>query len=83
MLIFLIDQKRCNEAKACASASIVQLKNIIRRAVDFLASRLYFYYSLRYELTGGLSEIRGKSFAGKRGRGGRGAWLYCETVKDS
>ncbi|CAM8987245.1 unnamed protein product [Rhodiola kirilowii] len=59
VLIFLIDQKRYNEAKACASASIARLKNLNRRTVDVLASRIYFYYSLTYELTGDLAEIRG------------------------
>ena len=29
---------------------------------DVLASRLYFYYSLSYELPGGLDEIRGLVF---------------------
>lgn len=47
------------QAKACSSASIARLKNLNRRTVDVLASRLYFYYSLSYELTGDLSEIRG------------------------
>ncbi|KAH9655124.1 26S proteasome non-ATPase regulatory subunit 3 [Citrus sinensis] len=59
VLIFLIDKKRYNEAKACSSASIARLKNMNRRTVDVLAARLYFYYSLCYELTGDLAEIRG------------------------
>ncbi|KAL8228904.1 hypothetical protein R6Q57_013804 [Mikania cordata] len=59
VLIFLIDQKKYNEAKACSSASIGRLKNLNRRTVDVLASRLYFFYSLSYELTDELSEIRG------------------------
>ncbi|XP_010933362.1 probable 26S proteasome non-ATPase regulatory subunit 3 [Elaeis guineensis] len=59
VLIFLIDQKRYNEAKACSSASIVRLKNMNRRTVDVLASRLYFYYSYSYELTDSLAKIRG------------------------
>ncbi|MBA0688116.1 hypothetical protein Goari_005923 [Gossypium aridum] len=59
VLMFLIDQKKYNEAKACSSASIARLKNINRRTVDVLAARLYFYYSLCYELTGDLAEIRG------------------------
>ncbi|KAI8025989.1 putative 26S proteasome non-ATPase regulatory subunit 3 [Camellia lanceoleosa] len=59
VLIFLIDQKRYNEAKACSSASIARLKNLNRRTIDVLAARLYFYYSLSYELTGDLAEIRG------------------------
>ncbi|XP_022151277.1 probable 26S proteasome non-ATPase regulatory subunit 3 [Momordica charantia] len=63
VLIFLIDQKKYDEAKACASASIARLKNLNRRTVDVLASRLYFYYSLSYELTGDLAEIRGNLLA--------------------
>ncbi|KAF9601634.1 hypothetical protein IFM89_021100 [Coptis chinensis] len=34
-----------------------------RRIVDVLASRLFFYYSLSYELTGDLAEIRGNLLA--------------------
>ena len=49
----------CQQAKACSSAGIARLKNLNRRTVDVLASRLYFYYSLSYELTGALAEIRG------------------------
>jgi 26S proteasome regulatory subunit N3 len=33
-----------------------------RRTVDVIASRLYFYYSYSYELTGDLAEIRGNLF---------------------
>lgn len=47
------------QAKACSSSSIARLKNLNKRTVDVLASRLYFYYSLSYELTGDLAEIRG------------------------
>ncbi|KAL5856132.1 hypothetical protein ACOSQ3_005966 [Xanthoceras sorbifolium] len=63
VLIFFIDKKRYSEAKACSSASIARLKNINRRTVDVLAARLYFYYSLCYELTGDLAEIRGNLLA--------------------
>lgn len=49
----------CIQAKVCSSAGIARLKNFNRRTVDVLASRLYFYYSLSYELTGALAEIRG------------------------
>ncbi|KAJ0085972.1 hypothetical protein Patl1_09490 [Pistacia atlantica] len=59
VLLFLIDQKKYDEAKACSSASIVRLKNLNRRTIDVLASRLYFYYSYSYELTGDLAQIRG------------------------
>ncbi|XP_074329351.1 putative 26S proteasome non-ATPase regulatory subunit 3 [Apium graveolens] len=63
VLIFLIDQKKYSEAKACSSASIARVKNLNRRTVEALASRLYFYYSLSYELTGDLAEIRGNLLA--------------------
>ncbi|XP_044490649.1 probable 26S proteasome non-ATPase regulatory subunit 3 [Mangifera indica] len=63
VLIFLIDKKKYDEAKACSSASIARVKNVNRRTVDVLASRLYFYYSLCYELTGDLAEIRGNLLA--------------------
>ncbi|THG21548.1 hypothetical protein TEA_010917 [Camellia sinensis var. sinensis] len=50
-------------AKVCSSASIARLKNLNRRTIDVLAARLYFYYSLSYELTGDLAEIRGNLLA--------------------
>ncbi|GAB2268970.1 hypothetical protein Dimus_003905 [Dionaea muscipula] len=59
VLVFLIDQRRYNEAKACSSASIARLKSLNRRTLDVLASKLYLYYSLAYELIGDLAEIRG------------------------
>ncbi|CAN7059071.1 unnamed protein product [Brassica oleracea var. botrytis] len=58
VLLFLVDQNKYNEAKACSSASIARLKNLNRRTIDVIASRLYFYYSLSYEQTGDLAEIR-------------------------
>ncbi|XP_022769231.1 probable 26S proteasome non-ATPase regulatory subunit 3 isoform X1 [Durio zibethinus] len=63
VLLFLIDQKKYDEAKACSSASINRLKTLNRRTLDVLASRLYFYYSYSYELTGDLAEIRGNLLA--------------------
>ncbi|GAB2300412.1 hypothetical protein Dimus_034455 [Dionaea muscipula] len=60
VLLFLIDQHKYDEAKACSSASIARLKSLNRRTLDVLASRLYFYFSLSYELTGDLAEIRGE-----------------------
>ncbi|KAG9156371.1 hypothetical protein Leryth_009244 [Lithospermum erythrorhizon] len=62
-LIFLIDQKKYDEAKACSEASIARLKNLNRRTVDVLASRLYSFYSLCYEYTDDLAEIRGTLLA--------------------
>jgi 26S proteasome regulatory subunit N3 len=58
VLLFLIDQKKYNEAKVCSTASIARLKSVNRRTVDVIASKLYFYYSLSYELTNDLAEIR-------------------------
>ncbi|OIT29194.1 putative 26s proteasome non-atpase regulatory subunit 3 [Nicotiana attenuata] len=63
VLIFLIDQKKYNEAKACSSESIVRLKNMNNITADALPSKLYFYYSLSYELAGNLAEIRGNLLA--------------------
>lgn len=60
VLLFLLDQHRNVEAKACASASIARLRSLNRRTLDALASKLYFYYSYSYELTGDLAEIRGE-----------------------
>lgn len=50
------------KAKACSTAGIARLRNLNKRTVDVLASRLYFYYSLSYELTGDLAEIRGYDY---------------------
>ncbi|GJN40588.1 hypothetical protein PR202_gb29824 [Eleusine coracana subsp. coracana] len=63
VLIFLIDNKKYDEAKACASASILRLKNLNRRTVDVLACRLYSYFSYVHELTNTLAEIRGTLLA--------------------
>ncbi|ERN16981.1 hypothetical protein AMTRI_Chr02g222410 [Amborella trichopoda] len=63
VLIFLIDQKRYNEAKSCSSAAITRVKQLNRRTIDVLAARLYFYYSYSYELTDSLGEIRGTLLA--------------------
>ncbi|MCD7456479.1 26S proteasome non-ATPase regulatory subunit 3 [Datura stramonium] len=63
VLIFLIDQNKYNEAKACSSESIVRLKIMNSITADVLASRLYFYYSFSYELAGDLAEIRGNLLA--------------------
>lgn len=58
VLIYLIDKKRLEEAKECASAAVKQLQKFNRRTLDVLASRVYFYYSLAYERTNSLAEIR-------------------------
>nr|CAB3454094.1 unnamed protein product [Digitaria exilis] len=63
VLIFLIDNKKYDEAKTCASASIARLKSLNRRTVDVLASRLYSYYSYVHELTNTLADIRGTLLA--------------------
>lgn len=63
VLLFLIDNKKYSEAKACASSSITRLKSLNRRTLDVLASKIYSYYSLSYELSGELAEIRGELLA--------------------
>ncbi|KAE8654346.1 putative 26S proteasome non-ATPase regulatory subunit 3 [Hibiscus syriacus] len=74
VLIFLIDQQKYDEAKACSSTSIARLKNMNRRTLDVLAVRLYFYYSLCYELTGSLAEIRSMYVSRIHDQ------KYCETL---
>ncbi|KAJ8572217.1 hypothetical protein K7X08_008728 [Anisodus acutangulus] len=80
VLIFLIDQKKYNEAKTCSSESIVRLKNMNSRTSDVLASKLYFYYSLSYELAGDLAEIRGNLLAFYRSATVRHNNLSQETL---
>ncbi|XP_039003242.1 26S proteasome non-ATPase regulatory subunit 3 homolog A-like [Hibiscus syriacus] len=70
VLFFLIDHKKYNAAKACSLACINRLNSLNRRNMDILASRLYFYYSYSYELTGDLAEIRGNLLA-----------LYCTATR--
>lgn len=57
VLIFMIDQKdaRCKE---CATMAVKHLGQYNRRTLDILAARIYFYYSLAYELFGELVEVR-------------------------
>ncbi|CAN7133995.1 unnamed protein product, partial [Brassica rapa subsp. narinosa] len=52
VLLFLVDQKKYNEH--CSSQELKQ---------NVIASRLYFYYSLSYEQTGDLADIRGNLLA--------------------
>jgi 26S proteasome regulatory subunit N3 len=47
------------QAKVCSSAAIKRLQQFNRRTLDVLAARLYFYYSLSYERTNSLADIRG------------------------
>jgi 26S proteasome regulatory subunit N3 len=63
VIIFLIDQKHLEDAKACSSAAIKRLQQFNRRTLDVLAARLYFYYSLSYERTNSLADIRGTLLA--------------------
>ncbi|XP_060168650.1 probable 26S proteasome non-ATPase regulatory subunit 3 isoform X1 [Lycium barbarum] len=79
VLIFLIDQKKYNEAKACSSESITRLKSM-NSTTAVLASRLYFYYSLSYELAGDLAEIRGNLLALYRSATVRHNKLSQETL---
>eukprot|EP00245_Coleochaete_scutata_P001348 TRINITY_DN11652_c0_g2_i1.p1 TRINITY_DN11652_c0_g2~~TRINITY_DN11652_c0_g2_i1.p1 ORF type:complete len:467 (+),score=77.92 TRINITY_DN11652_c0_g2_i1:189-1589(+) len=58
VLIFLIDQKAYQQAKECSSAAVRRLQQFNRRTLDQLAARIFFYFSLSYEKTGSLVEIR-------------------------
>ncbi|KAF3619951.1 putative 26S proteasome non-ATPase regulatory subunit 3 [Capsicum annuum] len=80
VLVFLIDQKKYNEAKACSSESIVRLKSMNSITADVLASRLYFYHSLSYELADDLAEIRSNLLALYRSATVRHNKLSQETL---
>eukprot|EP00270_Netrium_digitus_P009986 TRINITY_DN3070_c0_g2_i1.p1 TRINITY_DN3070_c0_g2~~TRINITY_DN3070_c0_g2_i1.p1 ORF type:complete len:479 (-),score=134.79 TRINITY_DN3070_c0_g2_i1:244-1572(-) len=58
VIVFLIDNKLLNEAKECSIAAVNRLQTFNRRTLDWVASRIYFYYSLAHERTNSLPEIR-------------------------
>eukprot|EP00897_Mesotaenium_endlicherianum_P004312 jgi/Mesen1/3909/ME000208S02918 len=58
VILFLLDQKALEQAKACSSAAVKRFQQLNRRSLDLLAARIYFYYSLSYERTDSLVEIR-------------------------
>ncbi|KAG6554271.1 hypothetical protein Mapa_004187 [Marchantia paleacea] len=62
-LIFLIDQKQYEAAKALSVLAIKRVQNFNRRTLDVLAARLYFYFSYSFELAGCLSQIRSSLLA--------------------
>ncbi|XP_024366248.1 probable 26S proteasome non-ATPase regulatory subunit 3 isoform X2 [Physcomitrium patens] len=61
--IFLIDQKKLKEAKACSTAAVKRLQQLNRRTLDFLAARVFYYYSYSHEITDSLADIRGTLLA--------------------
>eukprot|EP00850_Spirogloea_muscicola_P012689 SM000083S22736 [mRNA] locus=s83:270643:273666:+ [translate_table: standard] len=62
-IIFLLDHKHLDEARECTVAAVQKMQAWNRRSMDLLAARIYFYYSLSFERSGRLAEIRSKLLA--------------------
>ena len=58
VLMHLIDEKRGEDALACAREAVDRIRQFNRRTMDALAARVYFYYSLSYERFGALEDAR-------------------------
>lgn len=58
LLLYLIDNKRFNEAVKCADTLMDKVTSYNRRTLDMLAAKCYFYYSRAYELTKQLDTVR-------------------------
>jgi len=56
--IYLIDNKRHNEAVKCSDAMMTKIGAYNRRTLDTLAAKCYFYYSRSYELVGQFDKVR-------------------------
>jgi len=64
VLIRLIDQKQ--HEKDAADVLVLWLKTQNRRTLDFFTTRAYFYWSMAYERSGGLEQIRAELLAAYR-----------------
>ncbi|KAK5578852.1 hypothetical protein RB653_008527 [Dictyostelium firmibasis] len=58
VLIHLIDQKRYEDATKCSSALMETVQSNTRITLYPLSSKIFFYYSLSYEMTNNLQEVR-------------------------
>jgi len=58
VLIYLIDQKRGEEAVTCATQLMVKLESQNRRSMDLISSKCYFYYVRSHEMVDRLAETR-------------------------
>eukprot|EP01130_Rhizamoeba_saxonica_P000265 TRINITY_DN10240_c0_g1_i1.p1 TRINITY_DN10240_c0_g1~~TRINITY_DN10240_c0_g1_i1.p1 ORF type:complete len:460 (-),score=84.61 TRINITY_DN10240_c0_g1_i1:43-1422(-) len=58
VLVFVIDQKRAEDAVELSSKLIARLDTWNNRTLDPLSSKAYFYYSLSYEIVDRLDDIR-------------------------
>uniref|UniRef100_A0A7S0R0Q0 PCI domain-containing protein n=1 Tax=Pyramimonas obovata TaxID=1411642 RepID=A0A7S0R0Q0_9CHLO len=59
-VLFLIDQKQYETAKAITTAAVKRLDAFNRRSLDILAARIYYYFSWSHECTNSLEDIRSK-----------------------
>ncbi|EAS66838.1 26S proteasome regulatory subunit S3 [Dictyostelium discoideum AX4] len=58
VLIYLIDQKKYEDATKCSSALMETVQSNTRITLYPLSSKIFFYYSLSYEMTNNLHEVR-------------------------
>lgn len=63
VLVYLVDQKRYDQTKTIATATVQRLAAFNRRSMDLVAARIYFYLSLAHERTGTLSDVRSSLLA--------------------
>ncbi|KAM9958885.1 hypothetical protein ACTFIW_012475 [Dictyostelium discoideum] len=58
VLIYLIDQKKYEDATKCSSALMETVQSNTRITLYPLSSKIFFYFSLSYEMTNNLHEVR-------------------------
>nr|XP_006814940.1 PREDICTED: 26S proteasome non-ATPase regulatory subunit 3-like isoform X2 [Saccoglossus kowalevskii] len=58
VVLYLIDNKRYDEAVKCSDLLMEKLTTYNRRSLDQLSARAYYYHSRVYELVGKLDKIR-------------------------
>ncbi|KAN0039083.1 hypothetical protein ACTA71_001277 [Dictyostelium dimigraforme] len=58
VLIYLIDQKKYEDATKCSSVLMENVQSNTRITLYPLSSKIFFYYSLSYEMANNLQEVR-------------------------
>ncbi|KAF2071089.1 hypothetical protein CYY_007593 [Polysphondylium violaceum] len=58
VLIFLIDQKRYDQATTCATSLVETIQSKNRITLYPLSSKIFFYYSLAFEMAKKLEQVR-------------------------
>mmetsp|Transcript_6158 Transcript_6158/g.10692 ORF Transcript_6158/g.10692 Transcript_6158/m.10692 type:complete len:487 (+) Transcript_6158:317-1777(+) len=63
VVMYLIDQKQYDAAKALSTATVARMDSFNRRSLDILAARIFYYYSWSHECSNCLDSIRSKLLA--------------------